>query len=338
MKRFSLYLLAALATVLCSCEHKELCYHHPHEARIRVVFDWKDAPEANPRGMCVLFYPETGGAPVRYDFAGAEGGYVTLTAGKYRVLSYNNDTEAVLFYNYNSYDTHGAYTREGNPLEPIYGNGANYAPRAAGTEDERVVICPDMMWGSNTNTVEIDGSGVCLNPDEVVMVPRQDGSGELQEEYIIKLYPHELTCIYTYEVRNVNNLAYMDQMCGTISGMAGAMTFSTEALPTECVTLPFESYKYDDKTVVGTFFTFGHNADNTEPHKMAFYVVMSDGGKYVFKDSERYNVTDQVNNAPNRRRVHIIIDGLDLPTPITGDSGFSPSVDDWIDENYDIEM
>ena len=63
MKRFSLYLLAALATVLCSCEHKELCYHHPHEARIRVVFDWRDAPEANPRGMCVLFYPETGGAP-----------------------------------------------------------------------------------------------------------------------------------------------------------------------------------------------------------------------------------------------------------------------------------
>ena len=33
-----------------------------------------------------------------------------------------------------------------------------------------------------------------------------------------------------------------------------------------------------------------------------------------------------------------IIDGLDLPTPITGDSGFSPSVDDWVDVNYDIEM
>ena len=36
-----------------------------------------------------------------------------------------------------------------------------------------------------------------------------------------------------------------------------------------------------------------------------------------------------VDNAPDQRHVHIIIDGLDLPEPIENGSGFDPSVDDW---------
>ena len=51
--------------------------------------------------------------------------------------------------------------------------------------------------------------------------------------------------------------------------------------------------------------------------------------KYCYKDSERLDVTDQVHSAPDKRHVHIIIDGLDLPEPIENGSGFDPSVDDW---------
>lgn len=43
-----------------SCEHKDLCYHHPHVAVVKLEFDWKNAPQANPEGMCVFFYPEEG--------------------------------------------------------------------------------------------------------------------------------------------------------------------------------------------------------------------------------------------------------------------------------------
>ena len=62
-----------LATIACmlgmvmfttSCEHKDLCYHHPHMAKIYVEFNWQNAPDANPLGMCVFFYPEDGGDPV----------------------------------------------------------------------------------------------------------------------------------------------------------------------------------------------------------------------------------------------------------------------------------
>ena len=46
---------AVLAMILFSCEHKELCFHHPHMVTLRVDFDWKNAPQADPEGMCVYF-------------------------------------------------------------------------------------------------------------------------------------------------------------------------------------------------------------------------------------------------------------------------------------------
>lgn len=321
--------LCAIGLFTVSCEHKELCYQHPHVKTVRVAFDWRDAPDADPDGMCVYFYPENGGGGQRFDFIGTSGGEVQLRVGRYKVLCYNNDTEAVEFYNTDDFDTHGIYTREGNPLEPIYGNGANYAPRADGSEDERVVISPDMMWGCAATGVEVTDAGVSY-----VYTPFGDGGGAEpaatdDDENVITLFPHELVCTYTYEVRHVSNLKHMNQMCGTISGMAGMLTFSTEAVGTESVTVPFPSEVDGDSTVIGKFYTFGHNLDNPDPHRMVFYVVMDDGKKYCFKDSKNLDVTTQVHNAPDFRHVHIIIDGLDLPQSIENDSGFDPSVDDW---------
>ena len=123
--------LAAALLLLASCEHKELCFHHPHTVRVRVAFDWRDAPQADPDGMCVYFYPEEGGEGRRFDFSNTTGGEVELGVGRYRVVCYNNDTEIVEFSATGDFAAHGVFTREGNVLEPIYGNGANYAPRAA---------------------------------------------------------------------------------------------------------------------------------------------------------------------------------------------------------------
>ena len=151
-----LLLSLAAALLLTGCVHKELCYNHPHTVSVRVEFDWRDAPEASPEGMCVYFYPLDGKGGTRFDFKGTEGGEVELTVGSYLVLCYNNDTESVQFYNTDDFGTHGAYTREGNVLEPMYGNAASYSvPKADGAEDERVVICPDMLWGSSDTEVEI---------------------------------------------------------------------------------------------------------------------------------------------------------------------------------------
>lgn len=330
-----LYLMT-LSVLLSSCEHKDLCYHHPHTKTLRVEFDWRDAPDANPEGMCVFFYPLDGeDAPQRrFDFAGKTGGGIEIQVGRYRVLCYNNDTESVLLRGTDAFDTHEGYTREGSIFESIYGSGANYAPKAKEAEDERVVISPDMIWGCAALDVEISETGVsylCFPESE-----REDWSGKpaVSTEQVITLYPHELVCTYTYEVRNVKNLKYATQMCGSLSGMAPSLLFGDESLGTECVTIPFESVSDGVSTITGGFYTFGHHEENTAPHKLLLYVWFVDGSKYYYT----FDVTDQIHSAPDKRHVHIIIDGLDFPQPIGNGSGFQPSVDDWQPVEEDIIM
>ena len=52
-----IFILAAIV-LAASCEHKELCNQHPHLKTLRLEFNWKDAPDANPDGMCVYFYSD----------------------------------------------------------------------------------------------------------------------------------------------------------------------------------------------------------------------------------------------------------------------------------------
>ncbi len=334
MKRISSIASLILLLLLCSCTHKELCTHHPHGTTVRVEFDWVGAPEANPAGMCVFFYPIDGGEPRRYDFKGTIGGSISITVGKYMVMCYNNDTEGVLFKNKNEFCCHMAYTREGNIFESIYGNG--YAPpQKREAAPERVVICPDTMWGSTATEVEITENGIYYTCSRT--------KGEVErfsnQEHIITLYPTELTCIYTYEIRNVKNLKHATQMCATISGMSGGMNLSTQELLTESITLPLESSFDKVSTISGRFITFGHHEENTDPHRMNLYIWMDDGQKLVYgTEGDKFDVTDQVHNAPNKRRVHIVIDGLDLPQPIENGHGFKPSVDDWDVWEGDILM
>lgn len=292
--------------LLTACTHKELCEVHPHVKTVRVVFDWQDAPDANPEGMCLFFYPTEEmkrTAPQRFDLRGTDGGQIELEVGTYRLLCYNNDTEAVLFRGMNGFDTHEAFTREGDVLESIYGNGASYAPRAGETEKERVTISPDMLWGCREM--------------EVVVTENTDQT--------ITLRPDELACTYTYEIRNVKNLKYATQMCGSLSGMAPSVFFATEEVGSECITVPFEAASDGESTISGRFYTFGHHAENTQPHKMLLYVWMQDGGKFYYT----FDVTEQIHAAPDRRHVHIVIDEMELPQPIQNGSGFKPSVDDW---------
>lgn len=335
MKRINILLISVLTLLLATCEHKELCYHHPHVTTIRVAFDWREAPKADPEGMCVFFYPlEEEAAPSRYDFTGTTGGQIDIPVGKYRVLCYNNDTEAVLFRGIESLDTHEAFTRDGGLFEPIYGSGAEAAPQASGTEEERVVITPDALWGCVATDVEITETGISY-----ICVPESEkdewmGRPVVSDEQVITLYPHRLLCLYTYEIRHVEGLKYVAQMSASLSGMSPALPLATEEPDAEPTTLPFEARHDGEATITGGFLTFGQPAANATAHKLALYVWLADGTKWLYT----FDVTGQVDQAPNPKRVHIIIDKLTLPEPIGDDSGFHPDVDDWIEEEHDIIM
>lgn len=235
---FSRFLLASLILLLAGCNHKGFCYNHPHSARVKVVFDWRDAPDANPDGMCVFFYPEDGGEYRRYDFNNTTGGEIELTLGRYRIICYNNDTETVYFTGMSRYDTHSILSPESGMFEPL-GYSSSFVPRAS--EDERIVRVSEMMWGCHATEVELTPDQVKYLSAPVYNVAPEDDRAHtltISRDLEIVLYPHELVSRYTLEVRNVENLSHATQMCASLTGMSGMIKMDLETLDNESVTLP----------------------------------------------------------------------------------------------------
>ena len=169
--------------LLAACEHKELCYQHPHTSSLRVVFDWREAPDAAPESMYVWFFPEEGGEPVQYHLAGKAGGAVSLAEGRYDVLALNGDTENIRFVNTKRMDGFTVSASSGSLLASM-GRGGDNVPRAEGTEGQAVLLPPDMVYGA------------CLRGVTVVR----------ETDQTITLYPNEKVCRYTVEIVHVKNL------------------------------------------------------------------------------------------------------------------------------------
>lgn len=316
-RRFAI--LSALLALLClsSCTHKRLCMEHPHLKPLNLVFDWRNAPAADPDGMCVFFYNPDGTLVKRVDFNNIQGGQITLPVGVYRAVCYNNDTERVYFGYTDSYPLHSIFSPVADIFSPLgLTSKAGSVPRA--DSEERVVSCPDMIWG-------------CSAQD--IVVPEGD------ENRVIVLYPRPLVRHYTLTVRNCEGLKYAGQMCGSLYGMSPGIWMATETCFEDNATIPYECYKKDDTTIEAKFLTFGQNEAVCNPHRVVLYIWMSDGKIRCYGlDSDKFDLTDQVHNAPDPYDVYLEIDGLDLPTPITNGSGIAPSVDDWVEVEGDILM
>lgn len=112
------------------------------------------------------------------------------------------------------------------------------------------------------------------------------------------------------------------------------MFLGDDAFEHTLVTVPFEAHPDGISTVTGRFCTYGHCRSHDPHTTFTLYVWMRDGAKYYYT----WDVTDQVDNAPDPHNVHIIIDGLDFPQPIENGSGFEVNVDDWQVVNEDIIM
>lgn len=309
------YITAICVAIFSSCHTDELCYQHPHGASITLVYDWTDAPDAQPEGMRVWLYPQTvdGTSTELRDFSGLDGGQVNgLVEGRYHVISHNNDTELVTYHDRENHGLHRASTRDADILEPMSRAGAVSSKGIRTNGDERVTATPDQLWLANSYDEDVKDGGV------------------------ITLSPHQIHCHYTYEFRNVGQTRGISKVSASISGMSAGVWLADGTHIGEVVTHPLES-KTDGNTqrIFGDFYTFGYPADSNAPHRMALYVIMTDGQKYKYTEGDYLDVTSQVRNALDPFNVHIVVDGLELPTPVTG-GNFDPTVDDWTEEHHNI--
>lgn len=302
-----------VACAFCSCEHKELYYPSPAAAEVHVKFDWSAAPGARVEGMCAFFFPEAGGKPVRCDFTDPAGGTAKIPPGDYRVVYVNNDTEVAQLRGEESLGTLELYTRQSSLLEAVNSRGN---PPGANPAGEPVVVAPEAVWGGSLGGVRIE----------------MDGVGKAPRDVVLPVQP--LTSTVSLEVLNVENLKYVSAVGASLSGLSGSLFPGSGALSAVRSTVPFAADSDGVSRITGSMQIFGLSANADTARTLTLYVILADGSKHYF----RFDVSERVNNAPDKRHIRIVIDRLALPKPIVNGGGFHPSVDEWDSEEHTLRL
>ena len=304
--RYVLRVVAVLAVLpLLSCHQRDLT--DTFAAVVEVEFDWRNAPGANPEEMRVYLFPVDGGAYQVYGFGNCTGGTIKAREGTYKAVCVNSDTENILYTGLGSYDNFKAYVMDGEMRSTT--------SRLESTKDERLAPAPDALYSAYLE-------------EEVTLVMGTNNKK-------ITFYPKLTQCHYTVTITNVTNLKYVTSggLFGTLSGLSGGYMLGSGQAATDPTLTSFDPQSDGSSTITAEFLSFGNAG--TALHELVIYFEISDGTRVYFP----FDVSDQVNNAEDPYNVHITLDGLVLPKPITNGSGFRPEVDDWDDEIWiDINM
>lgn len=290
---------------LLSCEHKELCYTHPHGAQFLIEYDWSECDNPNVDIMRILAYPLDGGLPLGYYLAGGNGGELVIQFGEYNLLSYNSDTQSILLQGESSMETIEAYVRTTTITEGVYGVDEPDLPTAI--EGQELVITPDDIFKSTYENLISDDEEL-IDTIQLVMKP---------------LVKH-----ISYQVSGIGNASSIGLIKGALGGVSSYIGVATEQLSTVSSAMVFDGLLSGD-TVYGEFDYFGV-ADNDDTQWLVLF-LWGDGGNL----RATFDVSQQIADAPDSYNVNIIIEtDISMPESISGDDGFSPSVEDW-DESDD---
>lgn len=312
---------AALSLVVCaalsSCHHKDLVYEDNSRGEIRIEFDWRYAPDADPASMAALLYPSTGSPAIRFDFTGRNGGTVALPVDIYSGIAFNSDiTDWAKLGNTDDFDSFEIYTGEAQNLTASGTPASSLPSRSEMGNGETLAKTPLMLWYDRGDTFTLRGT---------------------DEETVFTFYPKEAVSHYTVDVIDVKNIenARSLQVDGTISDMAGGWLPARDTASSRKVSFPFTlTPDTASASMHSEFLTFGEIPDTLYDHYIVIYLILEDGSGRYYK----YDVTDQIRNAPDPRHVHITIRGLEIPQPLGGGTGLIPDVNEWQPENIDLDM
>lgn len=318
--RVAPFLLGLVFLLAEGCTQKELNEnaHTTIADNVEVIFDWSKVPEKEAKTMVLYLYSDER-AMIDYQFKNPDGGTIRTYAGAFTAVCHSNDDPySNHLRNHHSHDEIEIFTDE---TAVLVGQGISTRslPRAKGTEEEPLRNTPSMIYGTQDRDINLKVSG-------------------LKQE--LRLYPEELICRYSVEFLDVENLKSADlRIDATISSLAGGYYPGKMSPTSEAVSHTFTvTADVERNTLSSEFLTFGLPLGEELPHKICLYIALKNrsGGFYTF------DVTDQVNKAPDPRNVNIKIYGLKLPEipddpkPPQGEGGMSIEIDTWDTYHYDL--
>lgn len=296
----------ALVVSLSSCRHKELYDEEINYQDVEVVFDWRNAPDANPASMVLYLYEQKGGTPLRYVFSGRDGGKIRLPYGTYNSITMNgDDTDWAYDNNINDIDNFTTVTHEVHPSIA----SSTYSAHVSRADESKIVENPKMLWSDR-----VDGFTL--------------SSADYNTRKVLTLYPEEAVCHYTVTVLDVENI---DSVSGTkiegiLSGLAEGFKHGQQTNGGESVIMPLElNVDVADDKLSGQFLTFGEETHEQHKDILSLYLNLADGSRW-YSD---FDVTDQVHNAKDPHHVDIVIRGIKLPVGEGSPGGFTADVSPW---------
>ena len=231
-------LLMVLSMIVVSCEHKELCYSHPHSAKVSVEFEWSQMPAAySPGGMRVIFYLRNGGEEIVRDFVGKKGGCVEIPSGVYDVVCFNNDTQRVKYNGADGFSSIAATTG------------------VAQVGDVKAFRTPDYLCGGRMVAVKVEVKIGC--------------------EQIIVLPVAPMVCYYTYTVRGVKNLQSFSECVAIQRAMCSEYSVGGDNEIQESKADICFAMERNDDVITGWCYTFG--AADCDVYKTILYIRTASG-------------------------------------------------------------
>lgn len=325
-----IFILAFLAVVLPSCQHKDLCFHHREHAfkyHVNIIADYRQDWEENhgyneweltwpdhympyedirpkmPTGLRVVNSNSNGESNIHN--ISADGGVVSLYEGVNDILFYNNDTEYIVF----SRSDHGATTRATTRTR----TRATFKSSQYAHENEETMTPPDMLYA---NYYEGYYAEKQLEPDDME----------------ITLQP----LVFTYKIRYEfeSGLQYVAIARGALSGMAISVLMNTGETSEVSSTLLYdcELKDYGAGALVNSFgvpaFPNMNYPTKTEAKHALTLELLLKNGKMLTLD---YDVTDQVQSQPHGGV--IVVSGITIKQEdgSQGSGAFDVDVKDWGD-------
>lgn len=312
--------------LLCSsvaCRHKDFWDDEPlpqGDIHVEVEYDDDNDPDDaliirdQISATRIWTYHRQSGEMVFATDMGRTANLLPLGSDTYHFIAYNTGTQTISFANARHFYRHGIYTRECDILEPFYDSRATKSDIDLGNS-QQVVIAAEPIWNAYAES-------------------RLANLGDTVRMTAIPLH-----CRYSFEMRNIKGLKGVVRASSFITGMSFGASLGSSELHDIPVTVAVPARVGEDgKSIVGNFMCFGQNPRIDTRHRMGLFLEFANGARYKFIEGDHFDVTDQVVSAKNRRRVHIVIDGIEIPEQSSPDAGFDITVNPWGDgENLDIE-
>lgn len=336
--------LLLLCLAAWSCEHKDLCYHHPHDARVRIDVDWSRFTVEQPTGMTVILYEQDGRADrlTTQHTNDISKAVFTLPAGWYRSIVYNQSESefgTLMFRGMDNYHTAEVYAKPTNSRW--------YVTRGDKT---RVVTEPEWLGTSRNQDMEVTDEMV-----EQTFVERMNANTKVatRSQFLIGTHMAE-NIIYTVNVKvHISGIHNLRSARASLSGLAEGYLMGQGRPNAGKVVQLLEEWKIwqdvqdptqgtIDAKITCFGLPYGHMGQ-AEENLFELEVLLVDNKtklKYPFHVGDKFQ-----RNIDEHVQLSLWLD-LTLGSPLPdvqpeggGSGGFSAEVDDWgPEENIDIQM